>query len=144
MATNQYYYDEPSLSIDKQMMNMKAAVGGFRKVFRRHDEVTWEGFLQPTPASKSYRVRIQYKLNDMPKVTLPDETLLENTPHTYGGVRLCIYHWDGIGAWRPDLPISHHLVPMIAHWLWCYEFWQITGRWPGEEYPHGDRPKEEG
>lgn len=112
----------------------------FKKTrYVRDKKIIFEGLLQPTPLSKLYRVQIVYEYRCRPSVTLPDEDFSsERPPHTFKEGSLCLYHRNGLGAWNSKMPLND-LVPMISHWLWCYEIWQVTGkdRWYGEEYPHG-------
>ena len=100
--------------------------------------VLLEGILQPLPEGKSFRVRIIYDFKSYPKILLPDEDFSDDRPpHTFKDGSLCLYHPKGIGAWKMNRPLSD-LIPLITHWLWCFEVWKATGesRWFGEEYPH--------
>lgn len=133
------YIPQPSIPLDRQASMILRAFKDFEITkFVRGKTLTVEGFLQPTPLSKVYRVQIEYKFRCRPTITLPDEDFSkERPPHTFKEGDLCLYHKNGSGAWTSKKAMSE-LIPMITHWLWCYELWQVTGKdkWYGEEYPH--------
>lgn len=107
-----------------------------RKKYNRDRHIIVEGHLQPTPLSKTYRVKIDYIFKTRPMITLPEENFSsERPPHTFQEGDLCLYHKDGDGAWTSKNSMID-LIPMISHWLWCYELWQVTDVWYGDEYPH--------
>lgn len=131
--------------VEAQQCFLKWDPHGFKAIrVVRGKFILIEGFLQPGPFSKKYRVLIKYQSRKRPEVTLPDENFTEeNRPiHTFKGGSLCLYHRQGLGAWNPSMPITA-LFPMIGHWLWCYEMWKITGKWYGEEYPHPQETQKE-
>lgn len=115
---------------------LKAFIGFKRQKYNREKQIILEGYLQPTPMSKVYRVKIDYNFRVRPSISLPDEDFSkERPPHTFKDGELCLYHKDGSGAWNSK-KLMTDLVPMISHWLWCYEVWQVTKIWYGEEYSH--------
>ena len=131
------YIPQPSIPLDRQAVTLLKKFKAFRVVrFVRGKEIVFEGFLRPMPLSKAYKVRIEYKFRTRPTVILPEEDFSKvRPPHTFKEGDLCLYHRKGSGAWTSKKSISD-LLPMIAHWLWCYESWLVTGKWYGEEYPH--------
>lgn len=104
---------------------------------------TWEGVLRPSALAREYRIRITYSYMDRPAVHLLNVNFSDKRPpHIFKtkGDALCLYHREGLGAWKYHESLVT-LLPMISHWLWCYEVWLSTGKWIGDEYPHD--PKEE-
>lgn len=131
------YIPQPSIPLDRQASTLLRTFKSFEVVrYIRSKEIVFEGFLQPTPLSKIYKVRIEYRFRSRPTISLPEEDFSKvRPPHTFKEGDLCLYHRNGTGAWTSKKSISK-LVPMITHWLWCYEMWLVTGKWYGEEYPH--------
>lgn len=131
-------------SIDQQVFYVSNQMPGLTRIKYVPNKLTaWEGTLQPAPFSKKYKVRIQYEAGSRPDVTLPElDFSTERPPHLFKDNTLCLYSRRGLGAWNPSMPITN-LVPMIAHWLWCYELWQVTNKWYGEEFPHDLNEKKE-
>src|SRR5690554_153691 len=66
--------------------------------------LTWLGMLMPSPRSPVYRVKLTYRLQDRPKVTVVSPILEipegEKLPHTFPGDELCLYFGD---EWNPAL-----------------------------------------
>lgn len=87
--------------------------------------------LTPTPLSRSYRVRIDYRENDFPQVRVL--TRLERfegrtLPHTFADGTLCLHLADD---WNDGMLIADSTVPWAAEWLAYYEIWKATGEWHG-------------
>lgn len=101
----------------------------------------WRGPLQPTEASSSYHVRIEYQLGRPPRVWVLRPALHPSAPHRFPDGRLCLY-CPRDRSWHPGLYIADIIVPWIAEWLLFYELWLETGRWVGAEAEH-EGPKEE-
>ncbi|MBW2634283.1 MAG: hypothetical protein JRE14_09225 [Deltaproteobacteria bacterium] len=100
--------------------------------FIRSNCLTWEVALTPSALSKTYTIRVKYKLKKpldiiviKPKLFVPDGKKL---PHTYPGERLCLYY-PGINEWRSDMLLAKTIVPWISEWLLNYEIWLVTGKW---------------
>ena len=94
----------------------------------------WEGDLLPTPLSKLYTVRLNYKLGEPPRVNVLKPELItpegEKLPHTYSKKQLCLYY-PGSDDWRGDMLLSKTIVPWISEWLYFFELWLVTGEWYG-------------
>jgi hypothetical protein len=110
----------------------------------------WEFDAQPTPISRLYRVRIQFRQGGKPDtfVIAPDLDALangRNLPHVYQQkpTRLCLY-LPRTGEWSPDKRIVDTIVPWAVLWLFYFEDWLLTGDWSGGgEHPQlkDDRKK---
>jgi hypothetical protein len=91
------------------------------------------GKFRPSAISDEYTVELLYKIPGNPKVhvLLPKLRLAsgcDRLPHVFKGNELCLYLE---GQWRPDMRISHYIIPWISAWLRFYEVWLATGFWEG-------------
>lgn len=93
--------------------------------------------LQPSSASRTYRVRITYTGQTYPKVRVtapkldsrPDKSL----PHVFNDRSLCLHLEDD---WAPEMLIADTIVPWTSEWLIHYEIWLFNGEWyGGGEWP---------
>jgi hypothetical protein len=96
--------------------------------------ICWMGYLQPTPLSERYRVRIEYSgqarpmVNVIsPKLVVPDGKV--RLPHVFPGARDLCLHYSG--EWNPGMSIAATIVPWASEWLLHYEIWCVTGTWAG-------------
>src|SRR3954454_1791382 len=80
--------------------------------------LTWIGEITPTELSRTYLVRIRYRLDAIPKVTVIRPTLQtrrdEGLPHVYTGDILCV-HEDV--DWAPTMSLADTIVLWAAEWL---------------------------
>jgi hypothetical protein len=95
--------------------------------------LTWTGWLQPTPASRSYLVRIRYDGVSRPQVNVLDPPLVipegkTGLPHVYPHRELCLYY---PGEWNGRMLIGDTIIPWASEWLFFYELWLATGEWHG-------------
>lgn len=127
----------PPLTLAQQMLNLRnnplcAGTGGIRS-----GRLVWEFFAQPTPLSRTYRLRIMYALGEAPQVFVvdPDLTVLANgrkLPHVYTQkpTKLCLY-LPKSGEWRSSKRLSETVVPWGILWLFYFEDWLATDYWKG-------------
>lgn len=125
------------LTLAQQLLNLKcnplcAGEGGIRS-----GKLVWEFAVQPTPLSRTYRLRIVYAQGRNPQVFVddPDLTILSDgrtLPHVYEQkpTRLCLY-LPNSGEWTPSKRISETLVPWAILWLFYFEDWLATDDWKG-------------
>lgn len=106
----------------------------------RRAEHAWYGSLQPTPTSRRYPLKVQYRPGDRPRVWVLGRALdaAAHDLHRYRDGSLCLYHPDD-GDWRRGRPIATTIVPWAAEWLFYYECWLRDPEriWRGPEAPHG-------
>jgi len=131
MATSRYVRQRP-LTLTWQGYLLKAAFPDFRVKVGRC-ELRCLGELRPTWLSDNYTIELLYRIPDRPRVRVIRPTLRllpghSRVKHTFKDNELCLYTQ---GDWRPDLPISSHMVPWISEWLSFYEDWLATGEWLG-------------
>lgn len=101
--------------------------------------LVWQGNLRPSPLSRSYKVRILYRLTETPAVEVVEPTLEdrlgEAPPHMYPGRRPCLYSPKRF-EWNESMRLSETIVPWLSEWLLFYEIWHATGEWcGGGEHP---------
>lgn len=93
--------------------------------------------LQPSSASRTYRVRITYTGLAYPKVrvTTPalDSPTGKSLPHVFNDRSLCLHLDDD---WAPAMLIADTIVPWTSEWLFHYEIWRFNDEW----YGGGDWP----
>ena len=107
--------------------------------------MTWQGDFTPSALSDTYRLKIVYRVGELPKAyivspkPLPLAEGATKLPHTYnysdGKQRLCLF-LPGVGEWDSSKPIATTIVHWAVHWMYYYEFWLTTGKWLGGG--HGD------
>lgn len=101
--------------------------------------ICWTGEIQPEVFGDKYKIAIIYKAGYHPIVKILSHDVGKNPKHVYPGNNLCLYHpYKGEGRWKMDEPISSKIVPLTILWIIQWEIWKKTGKWNGDEYPHGD------
>jgi hypothetical protein len=98
--------------------------------------------LQPTPASRTYTLRLTHPHGRHPRVEVlkPDLTLHDGAtelPHVYAGDHLCLYYG---GEWNESLLLARTVIPWASEWLLHYELWRATGTWHGGGTTHPRTP----
>jgi hypothetical protein len=109
------------------------------KVTRR--ELVWEGGLRPSAASCVYTVRVQYTLDEQPKIYVLSPDLQaaadavksgRDIPHKYevNPVRICVYR-PSRNEWGPSDNLATTIFPWTCMWLSFFEDWVFTDVWSG-------------
>lgn len=98
--------------------------------------------LQPSPASRTYTVRLTHHYGQHPEVHVlePDLTLHDGArqlPHVYPGDQLCLYYG---GEWDESRLLARTVLPWTSEWLLHYELWRVTGTWHGGGTTHDPPP----
>lgn len=107
--------------------------------------LTWYGKVRPTPVSKEYLLKLEYKMGKNPKIWLLNAKIAKEKkiPHNYKvdetdrTILLCLYK-PGLKEWKKNYFISRTIIPWAIEWLYYYEIWSITGIWQGG----GDHPSQ--
>jgi hypothetical protein len=99
--------------------------------------LTWWWDVSPTPLSRVYRLRLEYRAGGTPQVFaerphLPTLAGGRPLPHVYGQdpTRLCLYLPD-TAEWTPAKPLDETLVPWATVWLFYFEEWLASNEWKG-------------
>lgn len=129
-------YLPPPFSLAIQLANLHAQnPHGVGRVQRAN--LTWQFDAQPTPVSRTYRMRLEYALRSAPQifVVAPNlQALAEDRhiPHLYdqGRGRLCLY-LPRTGEWHDRRLLADTLVPWSVLWLFYFEEWLISDEWKG-------------
>jgi hypothetical protein len=97
----------------------------------------WTYTASPTPLSRDYQLRIDYRQGDVPQVFVdePDLVLLADgrrLPHVYdqSPTRLCLY-LPCAREWSGRMRIDQTIVPWAALWLFYFEEWLDSDDWKG-------------
>lgn len=103
----------------------------------RPGRLVWSFATSPTPLSRRYRVRVEYRLGDVPRVFVEEPDLHALTdgrrlPHVYEQrpPRLCLY-LPGTGEWTPEMRLDQTIVPWAILWLFYFEEWLSSNDWKG-------------
>lgn len=111
----------------------------------RNGELIWAFEIRPTPLSRLYKLRINYRKSDYPNVFVLSPNLTElasnrHLPHVYSTnpVKLCL-HFPSYDEWTSDKSIADTIVPWSYLWLNYFEHWLATDEWQGG----GKHPGEE-
>lgn len=125
------------LTTAQQFVNLRAnpiSVGGGRL---HGNMLSWSFAATPTPISRCYRARIDYRQDKLPQVYIddPDLTVLaagRRLPHVYdqSPTRLCLF-LPGTGEWGPWMRLDQTVVPWTALWLLYFEEWLFSEEWAG-------------
>ena len=113
-----------------------------RFVYKAGKIPAWYGTLRPDPGSFEYRLKLEYRPGQPPKVWVLSPVVHPGAPHRYQDRSLCLYY-PRYGEWHPGMFLAETIVPWAAEWLFFYEVWleDPEGRWFGPEAPH-DKKKE--
>ena len=111
----------------------------------RAGRLTWRYTATPSPISRDYDIRIEFKQTDWPEIFVdgPDLHALANgrrIPHLYQQVppRLCLY-LPKAREWRPWMRLDRTIVPWTALWLFYFEEWLVSDDWKGGGTHEGRR-----
>lgn len=106
------------------------------------DELTWIGFLTPTPLSDTYKIKLHYKRNEGVKIYVIDRKLelaegKTVLPHVYSTPKqqLCLYYPKN-NEWNTGMYYVQTLLPWASEWLFHYENWVSSGEWYGGGIDH--------
>jgi hypothetical protein len=106
-----------------------------------------EGEIQPSPVTRTYRVRLIYEQGRRPRVQILSPRLErrpsspeEPIPHTYneskpGEERPCCFD-PNVPDWDPGMLLARSVIPWMLAWLVDYEIWTATGLWLGGGRTH--------
>jgi hypothetical protein len=115
----------------------------------RAGALAWKCDLSPTPLSRDYKVRIEYRYGGSPNVFVDSPDLVQlaegrKLPHVYqqSPTRLCLY-LPNSGEWHDRMLISESCLPWTMLWLFYFEEWLLSGEWKGggQHPPPQDRRK---
>jgi hypothetical protein len=106
--------------------------------------LSWRFEASPSPLSRRYSVRIDYRQGATPLVFVDRPDLVElsggrRLPHVYAQKppRLCLY-FPSSGEWAAEMRIDQTIVPWTILWLFYFEEWLDSNEWKGG----GVHPKE--
>jgi hypothetical protein len=112
--------------------------------------LTWRYLATPSPLSRDYDVRIDFKQGGSPKIFVeaPDLQALAGSrriPHLYQQQppRLCLY-LPQTYEWQSWMRIDQTIVPWATLWLFYFEEWLASDDWKGGGmHSEGDDDNEE-
>ena len=125
------------LTAAQQFLNLRVNPISSGSGTLRAGHLTWRCAVTPTPVSRSYDLRIDYRQGHTPRAFVEAPNLValaegRRLPHVYDQqpTRLCLY-LPGTGEWTPALRLDQTVVPWAALWLYFFEDWLVSGEWKG-------------
>lgn len=104
-------------------------------------KLIWKGYLQPTPFSKKYEIKINYEAGKISIYVLnPKLDICEGQkklPHIYNAKKqqLCLFFKE----WNGGMFIIDTIIPWTSEWLYFYEIWLVNGGiWLGGGTTHNN------
>ena len=97
--------------------------------------VIFTGWLQVRPEFPKYLVKVEYRGNLEPLISVLEPNISSKAPHRYKGGYLCLYH-PKVFKWNGQKLIAKEIMIWTAAWIYFYECWKQTGEWYGPEIPH--------
>lgn len=129
--------DWQKLTVEKNLLEQRFPAFRCNPVARRTDTLTCTGFIQPTPHSVTYRLKLVYPVWGIPKIYVVEPTIQPSLDiHIYPQGHLCLYH-PVETPWRDNHHLYNTFIPWTAEWLVFYELYKLYGIWLGKSYPHG-------
>jgi hypothetical protein len=126
-----------ALTAPQQFMNLRANPISQGDGKLRARALQWRYRVSPSPISREYDARLEFKQGDVPRMFIdaPDLNELANgriLPHVYqqSPPQLCLY-LPRTGEWRPWMRLDQTVVPWTVLWLYYFEDWLATGEWRG-------------
>lgn len=141
-------FDSPKpLTMAQQYLHLRANPACTGEGRLRGGGLTWAFPIAPTPFSRCYAARLEYRQGSSPEIFIdgPDLPLLaegRRLPHVYqqSPPCLCLY-LPGSGEWTPWMRVDQTLIPWTALWLFYFEEWLVSGVWAGGgEHPVKGEP----
>jgi hypothetical protein len=131
MATK---FHKQKLTLGEQLAHIHHYFPDFRTRIHKGTLIA-TGTLTPSAVSRTYMMRVSYKLGKSPKVNVisPDLSALADSkplPHIYGGNEICLF-LPGSGEWTSSMFLAETVVPWTVEWLFFFEIWNATGEWYG-------------
>jgi hypothetical protein len=128
------YFGKKAINLGNQVLGMKKYFPAFECNWKG-GVVIWTGTIRPSAISESYKIKICYSLNKVPRVWVISPELVkgpngEKIPHIYSKNELCLYYpkyWE----WNKNMVIAETILPWSSLWLYYYELWHATGQWLG-------------
>jgi hypothetical protein len=131
-------FGQTALTASEQFFGLRNSAICFGEGALRAGRLTWWFRSRPTPLSREYGLRVEFRQGDVPDVFVEDPDLKalaggKRLPHVYRQERpqqLCLYK-PKYREWRPELLIHESIVPWAVAWLYYFEDWLMTGEWAG-------------
>lgn len=126
-----------------QINSMRIHFPHFKHSWNKTGNLTFVGTLQPSKEMPIYKVSIEYRGYQAPRVKIIDPPLVEKPPHFYfNNDCLCLYKPENF-EWTPPKPISNYIVPWTSCWIYFYEVWKEKKVWLGPEASHDEETKKD-
>jgi hypothetical protein len=142
-----YFRSKKPIPIGLQAALLKQMFHDSRVVSISGSSLRWEGDMLPSALSERYKVRMDYQLSKRPEVRVlsPELRSLDRRrpPHLFAEGTLCLFRYK-YEEWDSSMPLAETVIPWTSLWLFHYETWLATGRWPGSNQEHPAENREKG
>lgn len=139
MDNKKKYFSDPLLRLVDQKNDLVLSFPDAKATIN-NGVLVWTGVVSPSPLSKEYTLKIEYRIGKNPIAWVINEKLnaetYMNIPHNYGvdlksgAIKLCLFK-PKQREWMKHFSIAKTIVPWAIEWLLFYEIWQVTGEWQG-------------
>lgn len=101
------------------------------------DTLVCTGVIRPSEYSRTYTIKISYKVWGKPHVWITDPIIEYNEDiHMFKeSNNLCLYYHKE-NPWKDSYHIYDKIIPWTSEWLVFYELYLIYGKWFGAEQIH--------
>ncbi len=119
-----------------QINSMKLQYPQFKYQYNSDNNLLFTGIIQPSWTMPKYKISVEYRNNEMPRVRVIEPTLVIGPPHYHHNIDcLCLYKPIDF-KWTAAKLISKYIITWSTCWLYFYEVWKDTGIWYGPEAEH--------
>ena len=123
----------PFSAASKQKINIENNFD-FLKCKIKNGKLVCEGKVHPEYCNE-YELCIEYQESFVPKVYITKPEIKPNNKiHMYSDGSLCLFYPRDL-KWKDNFNIATYFVPWSLEWIYCYEYYLLTGEWRHEEAP---------
>lgn len=140
-------YCNADISLSRQLQHLVKKYPHGNGYIKRN-KLVWHCLLQLEEAYGSYKIKLTYDVNSVPRAYVVSPNVYELTngvapPHIYTfnkvTTRLCLY-LPSSGEWSSGQYLSDTIVPWASLWLMYFTGWLATGKWHGGgEHPSANK-----
>lgn len=125
------------LTAAQQLVNLRGNPACRGEGVLQAGRFTWRFSATPSPLSRDYDIRIEFKQGGRPEIFVDDPDLCmlargRRIPHLYQQKppKLCLYLPKTV-EWRPWMRLDQTVVPWATLWLFYFEEWLVSDEWKG-------------
>lgn len=126
----------------RQLNELRKSFPCYKCSIRRFvSELVCNATIQPNELCSVYKIQIRQWPGRAPRVSILEPKIEPKYEiHMYSNGTLCLYYPKEF-KWQKGTSIAKYTIPWINEWIVYYEIYKISGKWEGQEAPHGNKPK---